>query len=220
MTENVAAEFLPATLPANPMIVVEQWLAEARNARNQPNSNAMTLATCDGNGMPAARIVLCKGFDAELGVIDFYTNYRSRKAREIDTNPNVALVFHWDHQGRQVRIEGVAQRASAEQSDAYFASRPRASQIGAWASEQSEPIGGRDDMLAQFESRSRELDKDPAATIARPPHWGGYRIWTRACELWVEGAGRVHDRARFERPLTVSDDACSTGDWTGTRLQP
>ena len=202
------------------MRIVEQWLAEARSARQQPNSNAMTLATSDADGRPAARIVLCKGFDAELGIVDFYTNYRSRKARDIDANPNVALIFHWDHMGRQVRIEGRALRASAAQSDAYFASRPRASQIGAWASEQSEPIGGRDEMVAQFEARSRELDKDPGADIPRPPHWGGYRVWARACELWVEGAGRVHDRARFERPLTAGDSGCSAGDWAGTRLQP
>lgn len=202
------------------MVLVEQWLADARAARDQPNSNAMTLATIGVDGQPAARVVLCKGFDPDTGVIDFYTNYQSRKGRDIDNNPRVAVVFHWDHQGRQVRIEGHAVRASAAQSDAYFASRPRNSQIGAWASEQSEPVASREAMVAQFEARSQALDKDPAATIPRPPHWGGYMIWPRACELWVEGAGRVHDRARFERDMAIDGDEITAGAWRASRLQP
>lgn len=215
MPERIAADFLPDTLPDNPMRLVAEWLEAAREAAFVPNSNAMTLATSE-DGRPAARVVLCKGFDAEAGVVDFYTNYDSRKGEVIDANPEVALVFHWDHQSRQVRIEGVAVRATDAQSDAYFASRPRKSQLGAWASAQSQPIGSRDDMLRQFEAAEDAYSGD----VPRPPHWGGYRVWARACELWVEGAGRVHDRARFERELNVADTTVDAGPWRGSRLQP
>ncbi|MEO0616223.1 MAG: pyridoxamine 5'-phosphate oxidase [Pseudomonadota bacterium] len=216
MPERIAADFLPDTLPDNPMYLVDAWLRDARGADFVPNPNAMTLATSE-DGRPTARIVLCKGFDAEAGIVDFYTNYESAKSRVIDAQPEVALVFHWDHQSRQVRIEGLALRAPAEQSDAYFASRPRKSQLGAWASAQSQPIASRDAMLQRFEAATAEHAED---TVARPPHWGGYRVWARACELWVEGAGRVHDRARFERELTLAGDSVTPGAWRGSRLQP
>ncbi len=220
MTDNVAADFLPEQLPDNPMSTVAEWLSSARQAALQPNSNAMTLATMDANGQPSTRVVLCKGFDESRGVLTFYTNYRSRKGREIDASPQVALTFHWDHQGRQVRIEGLAQRSATEQSDAYFASRPRISQVGAWASEQSMPISSRDAMVAQFKQRSDEFSGDDQSPVPRPPHWGGFDIWASACELWVEGAGRVHDRARFERSLTRSETGMAAGSWSATRLQP
>lgn len=218
MPDHIAEEFLPQELPSNPMLTVAEWLQSARSAANQPNSNAMTLATCNSKGQPAARIVLCKHFDALLGTIDFFTNYTSRKGNDLRDNANVAVVFHWDHQGRQVRIEGSVVRLDTHASDAYFASRPRASQIGAWASEQSEPIGSRDDMVKQFRDNEARLSSENS--IDRPPHWGGYKIWAAACELWVEGAGRVHDRARFERTLSTDNDNIKPGDWRSTRLQP
>ena len=211
MTERIAADFLPDTLPANPMALVAVWLAEARAAASVPNPNAMTLACCSADGLPQARIVLCKHLDTDAGTVDFYTNYQSRKAATIDANPSVAVVFHWDHHSRQVRIEGEAARLDDATNDAYFATRPRLSQLGAWASDQSQPIASRHALLAQFEARNAEFGED--ADVPRPPHWGGYRITALACELWVEGAGRVHDRARFCR-------AAAGQDWQGERLQP
>lgn len=200
------------------MQMVEDWLADARAAANQPNSNAMTLATTDKNGQPSARIVLCKGFDAKTGTLDFYTNYTSRKSGELSANDKVAVVFHWDHQSRQIRIEGIAERVSAAVSDNYFGSRHRDSQIGAWASDQSQPIDSRSAMEDRYAANRQKFSSNDV--VPRPPHWGGFRIWASACELWVEGAGRVHDRARFSRPLSTDGEHFSTGDWQGTRLQP
>ncbi|MEO0575162.1 MAG: pyridoxamine 5'-phosphate oxidase [Pseudomonadota bacterium] len=219
MTDSIAADFLPDTLPDNPMVIVAEWLAEARAAAQQPNSNAMTLATCDTHGTISARIVLCKALDTTAGSIDFYTNYTSRKARAIDSRDRVALVFHWDHLGRQVRIEGRATALSDAQNDAYFASRPRLSQMGAWSSDQSAPVDSRAALLQQFDERNARF-ADPSEAIPRPPHWGGYRVTATACELWVEGAGRVHDRARFERTLTKVADKFVQETWAGERLQP
>lgn len=228
MPEQIAADFLPDVLPANPLAVAAEWLAEATDAGVQPNPNSMTIATIDREGRPSARVVLCKGFEPEPGYLDFYTNYRSRKAREIDATGRVAVVFHWDAMSRQVRMEGRVARVPPEVSDRYFASRPRKSQLGAWASDQSEPIDSRAALLSQAMARAAELGiEDLEATtpgdvvIPRPPHWGGYRIWPDACELWVEGAGRVHDRARWERRVERDGkENFSASVWKGTRLQP
>ena len=122
-------------------IVAAAWLAQARADAAQPNPNAMVLATVDGRGQPSARVVLCKDIAAEAGFITFYTNYLSRKGRELEVNPRAAIVFHWDHRHRQVRAEGLVTRLSGAESDAYFSSRPWQSRLGAWASRQSEPVG-------------------------------------------------------------------------------
>jgi pyridoxamine 5'-phosphate oxidase len=228
MPEQIAPDFLPDVLPANPLVVAAEWLEEATRAATQPNPNAMTIATIGQDGQPSARVVLCKDLEPEPGYLDFYTNYRSRKAREIDATGRVAVVFHWDAMSRQVRLEGRIVRVPPDVSDRYFASRPRASQLGAWASDQSEPIDSRAALLSQAMARAAELgidDLESAApedvVIPRPPHWGGYRIWPDACELWVEGAGRVHDRARWERRVQRdgAEDFSASG-WKGTRLQP
>ena len=213
MTDQVAADFLPDELPANPMEIVGQWLDAARNARNQPNPNAMPLATQDTDGTLSARIVLCKRFDAEAGTIDFFTNYRSRKSRALTAHNQVALVFHWDHQGRQVRIQGKAAALDATSNDTYFATRPRLSQMGAWASDQSEPIEGRAAHRKQCANRHAAHGE---REIPRPEHGGGNRITAEYCELWVEGSGRVHDRARFLRSI----DSEPVTPWRGQRLQP
>ncbi|MEL6303101.1 MAG: pyridoxamine 5'-phosphate oxidase [Pseudomonadota bacterium] len=215
MTDQVAADFLPDSLPENPMDVVARWMDEAKQAANQPNPNAMTIATQDADGTLTARIVLCKGFDSVAGTLDFYTNYTSRKGRALSENPNVAVVFHWDHQGRQVRIEGRAEPLDDASNDRYFATRPRLSQMGAWASDQSQAIASRDALLSQFEARNATHEQQD--TIPRPPHWGGYRIVASSCELWVEGSGRVHDRARYTR---TTQGTGAPGAWTGERLQP
>jgi pyridoxamine 5'-phosphate oxidase len=215
----VPDQSLPETLPAEPMPIVAEWLAEAMRRRDQPNPNAMVLATCDEQGRPAARVVLAKEIDAAQGTVRFVTNYESRKGQELQRNPRAALVMHWDHLHRQVRIEGVVRRAAAAESDAYFASRARASQLGAHASAQSQPIASRAAMEARL--AAVEARYPASATVPRPAHWGGYVLWADAVELWMEGAARVHDRAQWRRTLALEGDAVHpAGAWTATRLQP
>ncbi len=220
---------LPTPLPEDPMPIAAAWLAEATERRLQPNPNALVVATVGEESQPAARVVLCKAFYPDPGYLVFYTNYQSRKAREMAVNSRVSALFHWDGLGRQVRIEGIAVRSPAQESDDYFASRPRGSQLGAWASDQSEPIASREALLAQMTARARELGveapagdvTDEAPPIPRPLHWGGYRLWAARVELWVEGASRIHDRALWERRLTRnSEHGFRCGAWDATRLQP
>lgn len=235
-------EFLPDPLPADPLRVAAGWLAEAWALRAQPNPDAMVLATVDAGGQPSARVVLCKGIVVDPGYVRFYTNYLSRKGREIEGNPRAAVVMHWDAMHRQVRIEGRLVKAPAAESDAYFASRPWQRRVGAWASAQSEPVLNRAELVAHVASAAGRLgvpvpgpeqDDDPGVHIPRPPHWGGYHLWVEAAELWVEGESRIHDRARYTRPLsaetstkmsagTVTGTAApfSPGAWRATRLQP
>ena len=133
-------DLLPDPLPAEPMALASAWLATAIAARQQPNPDAMVLATATASGLPSARIVLCKEFDVELGRVSFVTNYDSRKGRDLAENSRAALVFHWDHSHRQIRVEGIVVKAPASESDAYFASRNWQRRIGAWASAQSQPL--------------------------------------------------------------------------------
>lgn len=230
---------LPQTLPADPMPTVAAWLDEAARLKVQPNPNAMTLATAGPDGVPSARVVLCRGIDVARGYLVFYTNYRGRKGADLQANPNAALVFHWDDLDRQVRMEGLAARSPVSESDAYFASRPVMSRIAAWASEQSRPIAGRDALLrqnAEVEARFgvvRGKDGSPVLAdgrpleslhVPRPEHWGGYRLWARSVELWVGHTNRLHDRAVWERTLspgTVDGVAGHVGGaWRVTRVQP
>jgi pyridoxamine 5'-phosphate oxidase len=182
------------------------WFQDALMAKaHEPN--AMTLATSTADGVPSARIVLLKGVDQETFV--FYTNYRSRKGRELDQNPRAALVFYWPELERQVRVEGHIERTSASESDAYFASRPPASRIGSAASDQSQPIASRD----VLEQRVKELRAQfPEGDIPRPPEWGGYRLRPRRLEFWQGRPSRVHDRIEYLR-----DDASK---WIVRRLSP
>src|SRR6185369_15446705 len=156
-------------------------------------------------GRPAARVVLAKEIDAKAGTVRFVTNYDSRKGLELAANPRAALVMHWDHQHRQVRIEGVVRRAAAADSDAYFASRARSSQLGAHASAQRQPIGSRAAMHEKFDAAKARFPDNCA--VPRPAHWGGYVLWADAVELWVEGSARVHDRAQWRRTLVLEGDA-------------
>lgn len=215
----VPDQSLPDALPAEPLGTVKVWLAEAMRRGDVPNPNAMVLATCDTQGHPSARIVLCKDIDAESGTIRFYTNYHSRKGRELQANANAALVLHFDHLYRQVRIEGLVQPVSTSESDSYFASRSRDSQLGAHASQQSQPVASRSALRAQLDA---VMTRFPGNTVVpRPPHWGGFVVWARAVELWIEGVARLHDRARWTRPVTVSGSgAPQCGNWSVTRLQP
>ncbi|HUK00985.1 MAG TPA: pyridoxamine 5'-phosphate oxidase [Steroidobacteraceae bacterium] len=224
---SVPTELLTDPLPAEPLQVAQAWLAQAWSERLQPNPNAMTLATATPQGAPSARIVLCKDIVPQPGYIVFYTNYRSRKGRELASNGHAAAVLLFDHQHRQVRIEGQIGPAPERDSDAYFASRSLASRIGAWASKQSEPIDTRARLLAAVAEVERRFGIDPqraeqsTAPVPRPPHWGGYRLWAQSVELWVEGTARIHDRARWTRALRAgADGSFEPGPWSVTRLQP
>jgi pyridoxamine 5'-phosphate oxidase len=213
----VPEQSLPEPLPEEPLSLAAAWLAEAMQQREQPNPDAMVLATSDAMGRPSARVVLCKEIEPAGGTVRFVSNYESRKGRELAANPRASLVFFWDQQHRQVRIEGQVQAASAAESDAYFASRPRDSQLGAHASIQSMPIASRAALAAQLD----EVRTRFPGAVPRPAHWGVYVLWAEAVELWVEGDHRVHDRARWTRELAISCSASPVaGPWSATRLQP
>ena len=225
-------ELLPDPLPEEPLALVNRWLADSWRLRQQPNPNSMVIATVDPDGRPSARVVLCKEIVPEPGYLVFYTNYLSRKGRQLVENPRAAIVMHWDALHRQVRVEGPVVKAPEADSDSYFSSRPWQSRLGAWASAQSEPIASRADLhaaLAKVAQRFGTPLPDASTTgsmdyvIPRPAHWGGYQLWADSVELWVEGEARIHDRARWTRTLThrVGDATLfEAGPWTSSRLQP
>jgi pyridoxamine 5'-phosphate oxidase len=181
-----------------------RWFDEAVAAA-LPEPNAMTLATVDAAGRPAARVVLLKGIDAR-GLV-FHTNYDSRKGREMSAEPHVALLFFWVELQRQVRVEGIAERTSAEESDAYFAARPRGSQLSAWASPQSAPVSDR----AWLEAQVASMEARFTSAVPRPPNWGGFRVVPSRFEFWQGRESRLHDR------LVWSNEG---GRWTIGRLAP
>lgn len=231
-TREFLPDLLPERLPAEPLTQARAWLKEAWDLRVQPNPDAMMLATVDAQGNPSARIVLCKDIVADPGYALFYTNYQSRKGRELAEHPRAAVVLFWDKLNRQLRIEGPVVKSPAPESDAYFASRPWQRRIGAWASQQSQPVVSRAELIdavkqtaarfgaphlnvESFEEAKGEVD------VPRPPHWGGYRLWAESVELWVHGDYRIHDRARWTRKLQrVDEHTFSGGAWSATRLQP
>ena len=181
-------------MTTDPFALFDTWLDEA--AASEPNDpNAMALATADASGRPSVREVLLKGHGPDMGFV-FYTNGDSRKGRDLAVNPQAALLFHWKGLRRQVRIEGPVSRVSDAESDVYFASRPRDSQIGAWASLQSQPLDGRE----RFEERFAEVQARYAGgDVPRPPHWGGYRVTPVTIEFWQDRAYRLHERRLFTR---------------------
>jgi pyridoxamine 5'-phosphate oxidase len=178
-------------LDPDPLRQFERWFDEARGVVRAPE--AMALATAGSGGSPSVRMVLLKQAD-EAGLV-FYTHDSSRKGRELEENPHAALLFHWDPLGRQVRVEGAVGRVSVEESDAYFATRPRAAQIGAHASQQSEVLASR----GELERRVDELDVELGAEVARPARWGGFRLVPEAWEFWQHRDSRLHDRFRYRR---------------------
>ena len=194
-----------ASMNPDPIVQFEAWFEKVVEA-NLPEPNAMTLATVSGEGRPSARTVLLKGYDGRGFV--FYTNYEGRKARELEANPACALLFYWGELERQVRVEGRASRLPGGESDAYFASRPRGSRLGAWASEQSRPVRDR----SVLEERIRALEAEyEDREIPRPPFWGGYRVDPETIEFWQGRENRLHDRISYRR---------EEGAWRLERLQP
>ncbi len=227
---------LPDPLPADPFPLFQSWFDEAHARKVQPNPNAMSLATVDADGSPASRIVLCKAIDPARdggggGHITFYTSYKGRKGRALEANPRAGVCFHWDVLDRQIRLEGPVTRSPAAESDAYFATRPLESQLGAWASDQSEPIASREALFEKAAMAMARFCADPnlkpgeIPEIPRPPHWGGFRLWPTRIEFWVGGVGRLHDRAAWTRRLTPATIDGVPGytaaePWHATRLQP
>jgi len=205
MSENTSA-LTKATVDTNPFRQFAQWSQDARGAGvSEQDTISMTLATADPDGRPCARVVLLKSFD-EQGFV-FYTNYHSRKARELAANSQACLLFYWPQLWRQVRIEGSTEKVSDEESNLYFQSRPLGSRIGAWASEQSEAIANR----AALEKRFAEFAAKFGENVPRPPHWGGYRVRPRVIEFWQGQENRLHDRLRY----SLRDDR-----WIIERLAP
>ena len=179
-------------LAADPIEQVASWIAEAGEA--VPLPEAMALATADANGMPAVRFVLLKGFGPEG--LDFYTDYRSDKADDLEVNPRAALALWWPQPGRQVRASGTVTRLDEAESDAYFATRPREAQLGAWASQQSAPLENRAELTRRVDEETQRFE---GREVERPPHWGGYRLLPDEVEFWQQGEARLHDRFRYRR---------------------
>jgi pyridoxamine 5'-phosphate oxidase len=189
----------------HPLTLVREWFEEAA-ASGIVEAERMALATASPDGRPSVRIVLLKGIDDDG--IRFFTNYTSRKGRELDANPRAAATLYWQPLYRAARLEGPVERLSAEESDAYFASRPRGAQVGAWASAQGSVLGGREEL----EERVRAVEERFPGAVPRPEYWGGYRLRPDAIELWQGRPDRLHDREHF---LLGSD-----GTWRAERLSP
>lgn len=203
--EYTRAGLRETDLHPDPIEQFRRWFDDVL-AADLHEPNAMILATATPDGRPSARTVLLKGFDGRGFV--FYTNYEGRKSRELEANPRAALLFYWGVLERQVRIEGHTFRTSEKESDAYFASRPRGSQVGAWVSEQSRPVESR----AVLERRVQELEAEyEGREIPRPPFWGGYRVEPEIIEFWQGRENRLHDRLVYRRAY---------GGWKTERLQP
>jgi pyridoxamine 5'-phosphate oxidase len=198
--------FTESRANADPFRQFDAWFDDVFKA-NVPDANAMTLATVGPDGRPAARVVLLKGFNSDGFV--FYTNYESRKGRELAENPHAAACFWWSQLDRQVRIEGTVEKLSADESDAYFAIRPRESQLASWASQQSQTLQNRAELIRRYRELTAQYKSRP---VPRPPHWGGFRLRPRTIEFWQGRRQRLHDRLRYRRD--------ADGTWLLERLAP
>jgi pyridoxamine 5'-phosphate oxidase len=201
------AVLIKSSVDPNPLRQLALWFKEASaSGMSEQDATSMTLATADKDGQPCARIVLLKSFD-ESGFV-FFTNYNSRKGSELADNPRACLLFYWAPLWRQVRIEGRVERVSAAESEEYFHTRPLGSKIGAWASNQSEPVTSRRELDERFEEFSLKF----ADNVPRPPHWGGYRVKPQVIEFWQGRENRLHDRLVYTRE--------TDGNWRIERLGP
>ncbi|MFN7684194.1 MAG: pyridoxamine 5'-phosphate oxidase [Oligoflexia bacterium] len=198
-------------MKGNPLVHFEKWF-DAAVAAGEKHPDAMALATCSRKGIPSVRIVLYKGLSKgrSKGAFRLFTNYESRKGKELLSNPHAALTFHWKQLDRQIRIEGSVRKMSRAESEEYFHSRPRLSQIGAWASQQSRPIASREILIERVRHYELLFKDKP---VALPPHWGGFLLVPSRIEFWQEGEFRLHDRFVFSRKKASSS-------WTVERLSP
>ncbi len=218
MAENLAEG-------SDPLRILDRWLAQAVESGLWRNPAAMAIATAGAGGRPSVRMVLIKRVATAEGFIVFYTHYDSRKGQELESNAWAAAALYWEAFGRQARIEGPVLRSPAAESDAYFATRPLASRLNAWASRQSRPLDSMTTLERRADEKARELGVPETGTaqdaaVPRPPSWGGYRLWCAAVELWIEGRGRFHERIRYERELRPAQGSLRGGPWRGQRLQP
>ncbi|MGD1844493.1 MAG: pyridoxamine 5'-phosphate oxidase [Salibacteraceae bacterium] len=205
-TDYTSRSLSESEVDANPFVQLDQWLAEAIEAKAL-EPNAMVVSTLGDDGFPASRVVLLRGLSAEG--LNFYTNYDSQKGTEIAAHPKVSACFFWPELERQIRISGTCHKLSDEESDAYFASRPAGSQLGAWASPQSQTLPSREALETILEEVKAKYEGQDA--IPRPPHWGGYRIVPHRIEFWQGRASRLHDRIVFHK---------QGEDWQSSRLAP
>lgn len=218
-SDGTVRSSFPGDLPGEPVDLFAAWFTEAL-AAGLPEPNAMVLATASAEGVPSARTVLLKGYGTDG--FRFFTNHTSRKGRDLAANPRAALVFPWHAIHRQVRVSGPVRRLSAEDSAAYFRTRPYGSQIGAWASRQSSVVGSREELEARF-AELAEKWPDPAVVagaeeVPTPPFWGGYLVIPEEIEFWQGRPDRMHDRIRYRRAATEGGD--ETGGWVVERLCP
>ena len=218
-------------VPENPLLIAEQWFRDACANKKRRNPGAMALATVSSEGRPSVRTVLLKELSDASGYAVFYTHYGSRKANELEQNSRAAAVLYWEEFGRQLRFEGRVLRSPSAESDAYFLTRPWASQLNAWASEQSQAIASHEELLRKARHQAAnfgvasdaDFSQAEHAKLPRPPNWGGYRLWFEAIELWAEGGGRFHERVRYERKLSAGDENTASfvgGSWSVQILQP
>lgn len=208
-------------LPASPLPTLARWLGEAREEAGLRNPDAVALATTGRDGRPDVRMVLCRGADLAQGCFTFYTSRTSAKGRALADLPFACMAFYWDRLGRQARLSGPVTPAPDADSDAYFSSRPRLSQLAAWGSDQSEPVSSRAALVAQVERAAALFGGlEGAARVSRPPHWGGYRLWAERIELWAHSDARLHDRGLWTRRLRSEGDVYRGEPWSVVRLQP
>ena len=215
--------------PDDPLPILRQWLAHAAELTDRPNPHSLVLSTTGAEGRPDSRVVLLKHFDDRTGYLVFYTNYESAKGRQLAARSEACAVFHWDRLGLQARIRGPVVASPAGESDAYFATRGWQSQLAAWSSDQSRPVPSRAQLnermnqtAARFGGESGDWSAaPPPAAVTRPPFWGGYRLFARTVELWMQGEARLHDRILWSRDLEpASESTFSAGPWNAQRLQP